>query len=73
MKEQTSKTLKIIAKNLKRIRDERGLTIKDVSELTGIRCEYIRKIEQVKAPKMNLSKLYFLTKGLKVSFKDLLT
>ena len=35
--------------HIKNLREERGLTIEDISIKTGIRKEYLRKIEQGKA------------------------
>ena len=63
----------ILAKNLKRMRTELGLTYSGLAQKTNIRESYLKKIENDDAPKMNLIKLVHLSRGLNVKIKELLS
>ena len=47
--EKFMETCQKLGNTIKRIREEKQITIKELSEKTGIRAEYLRKIEQGEA------------------------
>ena len=62
-----------LGKHIKNLREERNLTIKDVSIKTGIRAEYLSKIEQGKAYGVRMeTHLLRIAKTLKVKMSELL-
>ena len=73
MSKKEKSSLEIIGDNLKRIRIEKKLTLKKVSELTGLRVEYLSKIEHANAKGLNLSKFECLLEGLDLSAEELLS
>ena len=60
------KVLEIFRKNVKRTRLERNLTIKKLAAKSGIRKEYLQKIEEAKAPEVSTRHLFLLAEALKI-------
>ena len=56
-----------IGQKIKKIRLKRGMTQQDVSEITGIRLEYIDKIEHGKACRITLKHLEKITNSLNIN------
>jgi len=50
--------LKKLGQNIRIAREERNITIKELSEKTGIRTEYLKKIENGEAVRIKIFKLY---------------
>lgn len=58
---------------IKKFREEKGMTINELAEKTGIRKEYIRKIEQGKAYGVLIEKhLLRIAKSLNIKLSELL-
>ena len=56
-----------LGKNIQKIREEKQITIKELSGMAGIRAEYLKKIEQGKAYGVLIDKhLSKIAKGLNV-------
>ena len=63
---------KTFGKHIKKLREERSITIEELSEKTGIRKEYLLKIENGTAYGVKIEKHFFrIAKGLKISFSVL--
>lgn len=57
---------------IKKLREERNLTIKDVSLKTGIRIQYLKKIENGTAYGVKIEKhLYKISKALSINFVEI--
>ena len=69
---ETEEIFKIIGQNIRTIRESKGLSLKDISKLSGIRVEYLSKIENGKARGMLLSYLEFTALALGVELYILL-
>lgn len=66
------KIFKILGENIKSVRLAKNITIKILSERTGIRAEYIRKIENGKAYGITLTKhVFYIAKALNVKPSEL--
>ena len=62
-----------LGENIKKHREEKGMTINELAEKTGIRKEYIRKIEQGKAYGVLIEKhLLRIAKSLNIKLSELL-
>ena len=58
--------------HIKKLREERNLTIKDLAEKTGIRVQYLQKIESGKAYGVEIEKhLYKISKALSINFIEI--
>jgi len=61
-----------LGQNIQRIRNEKQITIKELSNITQIRVEYLRKIESGKAYGVLLDKhLLKIAMGLNIKIKEL--
>jgi len=66
-------TCRKLGKNVKKFREEKGMTINELAEKTGLRKEYLKKIEEGKAYGVLLEKhLLKIAKGLNVKLSVLL-
>ena len=73
MEEKYKQKFKLLGIQIKKLRDERNLTIKELSEKTGIKKEYLEKIENRTAYGVLIDKhLLKIAKALKVHFYQLL-
>ncbi|KAA0259523.1 helix-turn-helix domain-containing protein [Deferribacter autotrophicus] len=63
--------LEIISENLKRIRETRGLTLEQLSEITGVSKSMLRQIETGKSIP-TIATIWKIANGLKVSFTYLM-
>ena len=62
----------LLGKHLRKLREEKNLTIKDVSQKTGIRLQYLQKIEDGLAYRVTLEKhLVKIAKALSLNFSEL--
>lgn len=62
----------LLGQNIKKLREERNLTIKETSQKTGIRSQYLQKIEAGLAYGVMIEKhLVPLAKVFKVKFHEL--
>lgn len=59
--------LKLIGKNISIIREFRKMSIGELSIQTGIRIEYLKKIEQGNAYRLNITKFFRIAKVLNVN------
>lgn len=65
-------TFKQLGLHIKKLREERGISIKEISDKTGIRKEYLEKIEQGNAYGVMLNThLVKIAKELKVKLSEL--
>jgi transcriptional regulator with XRE-family HTH domain len=64
--------INIISKNLKKIREDRKLSLDKLSELTGVSKSMLRQIEKEKSSP-TISTIWKIANGLKISFSGLLT
>lgn len=64
--------LQKIGLEIKKLRNEKGLTIKEMSKYTGIRETYIKKIEEGNAPKVLITHISQITKSLDIDLYNFL-
>ena len=57
-------------KNIQQFRKERNMTIQELSKLTGIRVQYLKKIEAGKAYGMNSNYVFIFAKAFKIKPHD---
>lgn len=70
---QFKEDLKKLGKHIKKLREKRNLTIKEVSLKTGIGIQYLYKIEQGKAYRVLIGKhLLKIANTLKIKMSELL-
>ena len=67
-----TKTRKAFSKNLKKLRQSRGLTQEQLAENLGISVRYVQTLEGKNTPNVKLDRLEVLAKALKVKPTDLL-
>ena len=65
--EEILEKIKIFGKTVRKIRESRGITIKELSEKTGSTEQYVIKIENGTARKMSVSRIFDISRGLGVS------
>ena len=65
-------SMQVIAKNLKRIRKNEGLTQVELSNVSGISRSYIGDLENARSASMSIQTLQKLSKKLNVTIYDLL-
>ena len=70
--DETMKILKILGKNVQKIRQSKNITIKEMSEITGIREKYLKKIEKGEAMGITTSKIFLIADALSVRVSLLL-
>ena len=62
----------LLGLHIKKLREERNLTIKDVSLKTGIRIQYLKKIENGTVYGVKIEKhLYKISKALSINFIEI--
>lgn len=66
LKMEYEERLKKLGQNIRIAREERNITIKELSEKTGIRAEYLKKIENGEAVRIKISKLYQIAQAMKM-------
>ena len=66
MEEKVKKAFKNFGKNIKNFREKRNMTIQELSELTGIRTQYLKRIELGIAKRLNASHIFIFAKALKI-------
>lgn len=71
LNEKVEQSFKKLGLRIKKLREEQNINIKDLSEKTGIRKEYLRKIENGNAYGATLERhLVKISKTLKVKLSD---
>lgn len=71
--EEYKKIFKQFGKHILKLREDRNITINELSDKTGIRKEYLKKIEQGTAYGLMFERhLVKIAKGLKINFQTLL-
>ena len=60
------KLIKILGKNIQKIRINKNISIKEMSEKTGIREKYLEKIEKGEAIGITTSKIFLIADALSV-------
>ncbi len=58
--------LNILGKNIQTIREYKCISLKEISEKTGINKRYFQKIEQGKAVGISLLKIFIIAEALRV-------
>lgn len=71
MDEKKVRLFKTIGKNIKNVREEKGITRKEVSEKINIRKEYLKKIENGECSGLTADHLFKIANALNVEAKDL--
>ena len=62
----------LLGLHIKKLREERNLTIKDIALKTGIRVQYLKKIESGTAYGVKIEKhLYKISKALSINFAEM--
>ena len=70
--ERVKKDFILLGQHIKKLREDRNLTIKDLAEKTGIRVQYLQKIEAGKAYGVRFEKhLCKISKALFVNFAEI--
>lgn len=69
---ETMKILKILGNNVQKIRLSKNISIKEMSEKTGIREKYLKKIEKGEAIGITTSKIFLIAYALSVRVSLLL-
>ena len=59
-------------KNIKEFRQERNITLQELSELTGIRQQYLKKIEDGKAYRISSTHVFVFAKAFKIKPHEVL-
>ena len=72
LKMEYEERLKKLGQNIRIAREERNITIKALSEKTGIRAEYLKKIEKGEAVRIKISKLYQIAHAMSMKTSMLL-
>lgn len=60
------KFCKVLGEVIKDCRESKNITLKDISDVTGIRKDYLEKIEKGKAPGIKFSHLFAISYALRV-------
>jgi len=58
--------LKIIGENIREYREERKMSIEELSKITGIKLHYLKRIELGKAKRLNLSHIFIFAMAFKI-------
>ena len=70
--EKIKQDLILLGLHIKKLREARNLTLKDVSLKTGIRVQYLKKIENGTAYRVKIEKhLYKISKALSINFAEM--
>lgn len=59
--------------NIRKFREERNMRIEELSVITGIRKEYLKKIEAGKACKLNSGYIFIFAKAFKIKPHEVVT
>ena len=65
--------LKKFGENIREFREERNITIEELSVITGIRKEYLKKIEAGKAYGLNSNYIFIFAKAFKIKPHEVVT
>ena len=63
---ESIRLIKILGKNIQKIRISKNISIKEMSEKTGIREKYLKKIEKGEAIGITTSKIFLIADALSV-------
>ena len=66
MNEEEKEIFIKFGQNIRALREERSMTILELSKITGIRTQYLKKIEAGKAYGMNSSYILIFAKAFKI-------
>lgn len=66
MKQEYIKVFKTVGENIKNVREEKGMTLEEISVKTGIREKYLKKIEKGEAFGFTATQLMKIACALKV-------
>lgn len=66
MNTEIIQALKILGQNIKDNREKRGITLEEVSQKTGIRLPYLKKIENGKAVGVSTMHVFIIAEALDV-------
>lgn len=66
MVEKMKKVFEKFGQNIKEFRQERNMTIKELSQITGIRIQYLYKIEAGKAYGLSTSHVFIFAEAFKL-------
>ena len=62
----------LLGQHIKNLREERNMTLKEMSQKTGIRVEYLKRIEAGIAYRVKINEhLYKIAKALKITMVEL--
>lgn len=64
---------RIFGENIRKFREERNMTIEELSVITGIRKEYLKKIEAGKAYGLNSNYIFIFAKAFKIKPHEVVT
>lgn len=63
--------LKVIGKEIKSLRESKSITVKQISHKTGIKENYLRKIENGEAANLSISQFFIIAEALKTKASEL--
>ncbi len=63
--------LKIFGNNIRKIREDKHISLEELANMSGICKKYLNKIENGEATRVNTKHLYLLTKALKIKINTL--
>ena len=66
MEDKYYKQFKIFGENVRKVRLEKGITLKELSEKTKISEKYLNRIEEGNARRLSTYHLYIISQGLRV-------
>lgn len=66
MEQEIIQALKVLGQNIKDNREKRGMTLEEVSQKTGIRLPYLKKIENGKAVRVSTMHIFMIAEALDV-------
>lgn len=66
MKQEHIEAFKIIGQNIKENRKKKGITLEEVSQKTGIRIAYLKKIENGEAFRVSTKHLFLIAEALNI-------
>ena len=61
------KFLKKFGENIRKFREERNMTIDELSIITGLRAHYLKRIEAGKAKRLNTEHLFIFSEAFKLN------
>ncbi len=66
MNKEIIQVFKIIGQNIKENREKKGITLEEVSQKTGIRIAYLKKIENGEAFRVSTKHLFLIAEALNI-------